>query len=673
MRAVYFKELRENAHWVPLGILVVGLAVYLAVPAQNAVFYAAQDLDYSLAVSLGLAAGAFAIFLGVLQSLMYHRTDAYGFAIHRAVSASGIAFAKMASGATLYAAATLTPLIVGVVYFASRDINFSPLHPEQLWLSFWTVLLCFGLHPTTMLVFARKAAWQGTRLLPFLAAAVAITAFVVAESTAVFQLAFSVAAFLIFALIAYAGMHEGKIRTGVLVLSSLVAVAGVQLLLNGAFESFARSYEVAKPALVYELDPNGDLWLVEVSRSRNPEGKEYLAGSEIVDGLDATSGLGELPNDFSGVPLSVASHWVTRASKRSFYEMTMHSSEENRYLHPDGYWLVYNGSLDVPLVGTITQDGLRAGFSPGGRRFASDTKAIQVLFAKKKIGHLLWGSGGLWLYDSQEGTTKLLFEHPVDWVAPLGNWNAGPMDLLVGSEDHLHRLKLVDSGTAGGSQTQDWYADDGDLWLDVEAVETSKLPAPPKQFRNYMMVGAVDDQYTVLSEPNFATLEPGTQVWKTGRLQSFQTASADSLLFNCIAGLTAPVLVVSHLLGSVWYLGNPVQLQFNGSLVAGAIVLLVSLVLVVYLCSRRACTSTQTWAWVCATLLLGAATPLAVLAIYPRLYFESCQHCGRSRRVDRAKCEHCGAERDEISSGGIGLFDREQNVRANAVDLVAQA
>lgn len=673
MRAVYSKELRENAHWVPLGMLAVGFAIYLTIPAPNAVFYAATNLDYSMAVSIGVAAGAFAILLGGLQSLIYHRTDAYAFAFHRSVSGPAITLAKLASGATLYLAGTLPPLVVGLAYFATRDIRFSPLQPGQLWLSFLTVLLCFGLHPTTLLVFARKAAWKGTRLLPYLAAAVAITAFVVGETVPVFTWAFLVAAFLIFAAIAYAGVYAGNVRSAILVLSSVGAVAGVQLLLDGTFRSFVRSYQVAQPSLRYELDASGDLWFVEFSRTTEPEKPDYLAGSKVQDGLDTQSDLGTLPDDFSGTPLSVTSHWVSHASNSSFYQTTVNTSEVNRYLHPDGYWLVYDPSLDVPLVGTLTQDGLQPGFNPDGRRFDSNTKAIDVLFAKKKIGNLIYGSSGLWMYYPRDGVMTQLFTGPVDWVAPLGKWTSAPIDLLVGSEDYLHRLKLVDSRTGGGSQTQDWYTDEGDMWLNVEAVETAKLPAPPKEVRNFTMVGAAQDKYTVVSVSNFATLEPGSQTWKTGLVQSLRAATPDSPLFHCVAGLTAPVLVATYLIGAVWYLGDAAQLQFDGNAIACVIVLIVALAAVIYLCRRRDCTSSQTWAWVFVTLLLGAAAPLAVLAIYPRLHFESCQRCSKSRRVDRSRCEHCGAEREEPHSGGIGLFDREQSASANTVDLVTQA
>ena len=92
--------------------------------------------------------------------------------------------------------------------------------------------------------------------------------------------------------------------------------------------------------------------------------------------------------------------------------------------------------------------------------------------------------------------------------------------------------------------------------------------------------------------------------------------------------------------------------------VALVVVTAVSVILAIYACKRRGLSVSTTTRWALATVLLGLAGPIIVVALYPRFAFEACPRCNKSRRVDRAKCEHCGSEWESLAAEGIEILDR---------------
>lgn len=56
-------------------------------------------------------------------------------------------------------------------------------------------------------------------------------------------------------------------------------------------------------------------------------------------------------------------------------------------------------------------------------------------------------------------------------------------------------------------------------------------------------------------------------------------------------------------------------------------------------------------------ILLGVATPIAVLAIYTRPSFARCTRCEKQRRIDLRQCEHCGRAWERHTPTGIEIFD----------------
>ena len=73
--------------------------------------------------------------------------------------------------------------------------------------------------------------------------------------------------------------------------------------------------------------------------------------------------------------------------------------------------------------------------------------------------------------------------------------------------------------------------------------------------------------------------------------------------------------------------------------------------------------------WVALAFLLGLGVPLAVIAIYPAVIYETCTACSKRRRVEQATCEHCGADWDPLPTEGIEIVEGDSVNKAGGRGL----
>ena len=102
-----------------------------------------------------------------------------------------------------------------------------------------------------------------------------------------------------------------------------------------------------------------------------------------------------------------------------------------------------------------------------------------------------------------------------------------------------------------------------------------------------------------------------------------------------------------------------------GFVILGAVVILLSIIGTFYACHRRMLNRSETLGWCWWAVILGAATPIAVLAIYTRPACLRCTRCEKQRRIHLLKCEHCGCQWERPEPTGIEIFDEKfSNSRA---------
>lgn len=148
MKALLWKELRENAKWALLTMIAFGAAAAFGVVynTQNNALYHNDGITvakktFLMATTFG--APAVALFLAFLQVLPELKTDRWAALLHRPVPATSIFWAKVLAGVLLYLAAVGLPYLAIVAWVAAPGSFATPFTPGMLQPSL--VDLCAGL------------------------------------------------------------------------------------------------------------------------------------------------------------------------------------------------------------------------------------------------------------------------------------------------------------------------------------------------------------------------------------------------------------------------------------------------------------------------------------------------------------------------------------------------
>jgi hypothetical protein len=183
IKALVFKELRENA-WIAATALALYLAlVYQLIPREKSIFNSLPTFSSILRVapeSIPFVSGSFgtyfamiscaaAIGLGFRQSTRESGTSSYLFLLHRPWARDKIFLTKLAVGAALLLVCGAVP-IVEYAWWASTPGDVAAPFEWSMTLGHWTGWAIMPLaYLAAFLSGLRPARWYGTRLLPLLA------------------------------------------------------------------------------------------------------------------------------------------------------------------------------------------------------------------------------------------------------------------------------------------------------------------------------------------------------------------------------------------------------------------------------------------------------------------------------------------------------------------------
>ena len=178
MRAICWKELRENYRWAVLTMLALGFAQWYALHQgenQYSIGYSWSgrglllNSDAFLAVTtFGCAAAG--LLLGFIQILPELRRDRWASLLHRPISRGVVFRGKVAGGLLLYALATVPPFLFSVWLVATPGHFGAPFVPDMALAG--TADLCAGAayHFAALAMTLPRGVWFGTRVFPVLAA-----------------------------------------------------------------------------------------------------------------------------------------------------------------------------------------------------------------------------------------------------------------------------------------------------------------------------------------------------------------------------------------------------------------------------------------------------------------------------------------------------------------------
>lgn len=169
MRAIFWKELRENAKWGALALLIFSLALAygwtkVADPLQYYDSYQSL-LSPVLGMVTSLGAAILGGALGMLQIIPEQARDRWAFLVHRPVKIAGVFWGKSLAGVLLYSLATLPPYLI-LSWWASQPGHLAAPFDWRMGLAGLSDIatgLCF--YFAGMLTALRRGRWYGGRAL----------------------------------------------------------------------------------------------------------------------------------------------------------------------------------------------------------------------------------------------------------------------------------------------------------------------------------------------------------------------------------------------------------------------------------------------------------------------------------------------------------------------------
>ncbi len=165
MRAMLWKELRENVKWAALALLGLLLAeFYTLSTGRDSVGYQGLTLcspNFLLVTSFGSC--LVAAFLGAMQILPEAKRDRWAALLHRPVSRSVIFFGKVAAGVLLYFLATGLPFLASACYVAAPGVFPVPFVPGMLWAGASDLVFGATFYFGALLLCLQRGRWWGVR------------------------------------------------------------------------------------------------------------------------------------------------------------------------------------------------------------------------------------------------------------------------------------------------------------------------------------------------------------------------------------------------------------------------------------------------------------------------------------------------------------------------------
>jgi hypothetical protein len=685
MRTLIEKELRENFRWLWVGFALIGLLVWYSTPKTLA--ERINQTEISIAMSMLYGASLFALGLGVMQSFADLRASSRSFLFHRSVSIDSIFYSKLISGAILYFVAAGFPLCFAATWFAAQGIDYLPVRPVQVYSAAVVALACFGFHPATMLMLARSGKWFGTKLLPLLFALQVVSIGLTTNNTILHGPALNalivglilLGHLILVAAAKHAWVHsvadEGSfpkqpVNLPLKVTLSVAAIVFVTLffLVVAAIGESWLPKDTSSVEQDYASDADGNLWWVKSKRTRTEPWLTFISGDRLQKD--------ELPDVRRELPEKLQLGHLGKLTEvgrtEGFFTCEIGSSNRDitSYFDRRGGVLLYDRTLTPPLRARITRDG--APFAGDPRSFNSED-----MFFYDKPGPSFWVDPiGAYRILSPSLKVETLLELSIQAKGGEtrhtskdqgSNQAQTQEEITILSDGKLHVYRLTDN------DGNEWFPDFGRGKSEFKIREIAvSPPLPPSDWKDIRYHFSDDSKFTVVltgRRPCFLTYNSKSDTNWT--VTPFRNPNKDlnnnfeNLLFSVLPLLFSIVVAIS--IGSDILLNGtslPTIDSFMyflqdeyGFVILGTVVVLLSMIVTYYACQRRMLSRSETIRWCCWTVLLGLATPIAILAIYTRPACLRCAGCEKKRRIDLRKCEHCGCDWERPAPMGIEIFD----------------
>jgi len=689
LKAMFWKECRENARWAILAGLVLALGIAYAwyhLYQQNywpsfSNVWSTENLVLTITTPLiGLA-------LGLLQVLPELRRDQWAFLVHRPASRTTLFWGKILPGVSLYLLATSLPFL-GLTAWGASPAHVPAVFDWRFTLAGWAAILAgLPFYFAGLLVALRPARWYGSRALPLLTALLAPWAATqLAEFWHVVATIFATIAVL--AVAAWGSFVSGgeyreqtkpaRFALGLILYPVMLAVGlGALMLLIGAYN------------LVGGRSASGGDWSRYESKI-DTQGRVYSYfehGPDLAHQDKKTVTITDLAGHAVALPV-----WENLKQQHKLLDFAYlfqndPGQDYSRYSDPERY---------VISLTSFISDARQT-------YWYYETAAHQAVGydvtsgVPTRIGYL--GPKGFGHSREQAGQFEAARPEPTDFAGfrllrfpqALYQYDPPAQTVLL-----LQSLPAVHGGTALLGETSNGYSTEAQALIvaagDHLTAYGRSAPGGPETPRRLFMLPALFDPKTysdiqVAMTPDrsrfFFWYEPGplTQpnrlviVTSDGRIVKSEIVpaarsayvapkmrfvqAAPALVFPP-AALSAFALYgyLGHRLGwasaaGVWNTLN----DFGPILFFSALGGLLPAVLAYFVSRRLGDGRRGQVAWMLGAFWLGGYGVLLLLALRDWPARVPCPNCGRARVVDNEACEHCGAAWARPKWDGTEIFD----------------
>lgn len=701
MKAMLWKEWRENAKWAVLGLLAFGLATAYMV-SQNSIdynYYNASILSRVTPLTTFLAP-LLATVLGLLQVASELRRDQWAFLVHRPVSRSTIFLGKAVAGVTLYLLAMSLPMLLLGLWLATPGNVPAPFTWGMMLPLIADILAGVAFYFAGMLTALRPARWYGSRALGI--AAVIICVMLVAQVSEFWQ-ALGVIALSIAVLGTAAwgsflttGTYErqpqiAKVALGsTLYLGSAVAVCLICLFLLGIFNYFwsgtnsndyvYSTYGIDRSGRILRLTYEGawvksavDLQGKPVAQPASRRDFEKLTDYSLVSPREQPSYNTYRSFDRYFIPMGTSQYNTTWYYDRAANRAVGYSLKDKKvigFLGPTGY---------TPVRGNDMRSGaVSAASFEGPVRMQNSWRMPSIYIFPRSVYRIDVNNRRVVPIDSLTGPGRIRGATALN-IHYEGREDADSViAVVVGDQARF----FTRNGKALFSTPLE-YQDQG-----YGNVAISVMPAGARYFLWYypppQASSGIDRKPSYISEVSRRgevlarhTLPPLPSTIRLPRWQEYWPSVAVPPLL--VAGFVTYGAVGSKLnapgAGALWteMRHSPENsLVIIMALLAGVASLLCA-VLALFVARRCAMSRRTQWSWALGVFALGAFGLLMMLAMLGWPARVDCPSCHRKRVVERDNCEHCGASFPEPVQDGTEIFSdyQEGNESSNRMRLAS--
>ena len=703
IRAMVWKEWRENAPWALLGMIGLSLGILYNVTVKAGTFYYHVQgfasfwpgLYAAMAVSCCLIAAA----MGLLQILPEQRRDQWAFLVHRPATPGVLFWGKTIAGLSLYLIAVLIPFLATAVWAAVPGHLAAPFDARLLLPGLASVFAGGVAYFGAMITALRPARWYGARALPVLAALV--TAFlptaggtefvIVLGISALFLVVFGVAAWSVFgadangargASIGTRGAVVGKICVAVVLYLAFAELYGAVFGFTGNIYSEMTSrhrnaqYEQSSYEQ-YGVSQSGQIVRARYQRHWSPSGG-YTADLSAIYNLSGKSlPIGDNGNYDIGLyewPTTIQTNheWLSYTNPERYARSMNAYAEVNTpslvwYYLPSDHRIAIYENRSRRFVGLFGANGFRAPGASKPAPFAGEPigqplpypgNRIEDSFGSQAIPPLVYAfDHTLYRLDAFDDRGRFL---------PLSRRTMTPIFQTAANNaiSSVMPIRLSGDGfnsfvvtTPQGMEVIDWQGtshlsipwapgeNNRDTKVDLAVAAGSKHGPAKFLFLFSPWQGGAKRPIRAL------VVEPGGKVLQQAMVTEgdwFPVAPAPTAY-----GVIAPVFSLPLAVPSVGRAGARrmtfIALSLTVSLVWAALAFCVGV--------RCAVAPRVRLGWAALAFVFGLPGLLTFLALAPWPARIVCPVCGKRRAVTHESCEHCGAAFPPPPRDGTEIFE----------------